>query len=123
MGCVTLAFFKMEDGIFYGGKSSVDEDGVKTIAGWELLGIQIFGCLCIIVWSAGLSGFFFFISNRLGYLRLCEMDEIMGGDLHYFAPIIFDGELNDYDMVTALEKAVLKSDLKRKEDEAMHKAL
>jgi Amt family ammonium transporter len=103
MGCITLAFFKMEDGIFYGGKSYIDEDGVKVLAGWELLGIQIFGCLCIVVWSGGLSGLFFFITNRLGLLRLCEMDEIIGGDLHYFGPIVFDGKLNQYDLPLAVE--------------------
>jgi len=39
MGCIVLAFFKMEDGIFYGGKSSEDEEGNKTVAGGELLGV------------------------------------------------------------------------------------
>lgn len=31
MGCVVLAFFKMEVGIFYGGKSFTDDDGNKTV--------------------------------------------------------------------------------------------
>jgi len=61
-----LAFFNIETGIIYGGKSStsmVDGEEVKTIAGWELLGIQIAGCIVIILWSGGLSAIFFFISN------------------------------------------------------------
>ena len=104
MGCITLAFFKKEDGIFYGGKSSVDDEGVKSIAGGELLGIQILGCLCIMAWSGGLSVIFFLISKKLECLRLSEMDEILGGDLHYFGPINFVGTLFDYDLASALEQ-------------------
>jgi ammonia channel protein AmtB len=103
MGCITLAFFKKDDGIFYGGKSSIDDDGVKTIAGGELLGIQLLGCVCICAWSGILSAIFFLISKKLNYLRLSEMDEILGGDIHYFAPIHFDGKVNQYDLHTALE--------------------
>ena len=39
MGCIVLAFFKMEAGIFYGGKTIIDDEGNKTVMGWELLGI------------------------------------------------------------------------------------
>jgi ammonium transporter, Amt family len=39
MGCIVLAFFKMEAGIFYGGKSITDDEGNKTVMGWELLGV------------------------------------------------------------------------------------
>jgi len=39
MGCILLAFFKIDDGILYGGKSSEDEEGNKTVAGGELLGV------------------------------------------------------------------------------------
>ena len=98
MGCIVLAFFKMEDGIFYGGKSSEDEEGNKTVAGGELLGIQIFGCLMIAVWSGGLSSIFFAISMKMDSLRLSEQDEILGGDLHYFGPIEFEGNPSDYDL-------------------------
>lgn len=105
MGCICLAFFNLETGIVYGGKSSttmVDGEEVKTIAGWELLGIQIAGCIVIILWSGGLSSIFFFISNQMGALRLSEKDEILGGDLHYFGPIEFYGHPNDYDLVETM---------------------
>ena len=75
MGCITLAFFNLETGIIYGGKTTVemvDGEESKTIGGGELLGIQIAGCLIIILWSGGLSAIFFFISNQMGALRLSE---------------------------------------------------
>ena len=72
MGCVVLAFFKIDDGIFYGGKSSEDEEGNKTIAGGELLGIQLLGCLMIVLWSGGLSAIFFAVSMKMNALRLSE---------------------------------------------------
>lgn len=98
MGCIVLAFFRIDDGILYGGKSSVDDEGNKTVAGAELLGIQIFGCLMIALWSGGLSAIFFLISNKLEVLRLSPQDEILGGDIYYFAPIEFDGVYEDYDL-------------------------
>jgi ammonia channel protein AmtB len=93
MGCIMLAFFKIEKGIFYGGKS--DED---SLGGGELLGIQLLGCLVITLWSGGLSTIFFYISMKAECLRLSEQDEILGGDLHYFGPIQFEGNLSDYDL-------------------------
>jgi len=30
-----------------------------------------------------------------GHLRLSEEDEILGGDLHYFGPAEFDGDVDD----------------------------
>lgn len=117
MGCIVLAFFKLEVGIFYGGKTSTDEEGVKTVAGGELLGIQIFGCLMIILWSGGLSAIFFFISMKANALRLSEQDEILGGDLHYFGPIEFDGNPSDYDLADICGKIILESAKKLKESE------
>lgn len=32
----------------------------------------------------------------MGYLRLSEEDELLGGDLHYFAPIKFQGKVSTY---------------------------
>ena len=98
MGCIVLAFFKIDHGIFYGGESYEDEVGIKKVAGSELLGIQIFGCLMIIAWSGGLSSIFFAISMKMDSLRLSEQDEILGGDLHYFGPIEFEGNPSDYDL-------------------------
>lgn len=115
IGCITLAFFNLETGIIYGGKTTteitleLDEDTGdivevenKTIGGGELLGIQIAGCLIIILWSGGLSAIFFFISNQAGALRLSEQDEILGGDLHYFGPMEFHGTPADYDLVETM---------------------
>lgn len=66
IGCICLAFFNLETGIIYGGKTTTEMvagEEVKTIGGGELLGVQIAGCLIIILWSGGLSAIFFFISN------------------------------------------------------------
>lgn len=40
----------------------------------------------------------------MGYLRLSESDELLGGDIHYFAPIIFDGKVSDYTKGLALTR-------------------
>ena len=98
MGCVTLAFFKMELGIFYGGKTETDDEGTTTIAGGQLLGVQLLGCLLITLWTGGISAIFFIISRMTDTLRLSEMDELLGGDIHYFGPICFEGKLEDYDL-------------------------
>ena len=71
MGCILLAFFDINLGIFYGKKSEGEGDD-KTVAGGELLGIQIAACLIIILWSGGLSAIFFGISHKMGMLRLSE---------------------------------------------------
>jgi len=31
----------------------------------------------------------------MNFLRLTEEDEILGGDLHYFGPIEYQGDIND----------------------------
>jgi ammonium transporter, Amt family len=116
-GCMVLAFFKIDDGIFYGGKSETDAEGDKTVRGWELLGIQIFGCLMIALWSGALCGLFFFVSMKLNFMRLSEQDEILGGDLHYFGPIEFDGNPADYDLTDICGKIILESAKKLKESE------
>jgi hypothetical protein len=117
MGCILLAFFKIDTGIFYGGKSFVDEEGVKTVAGGELLGVQIFGCLMIALWSGTLSSIFFFLSMKMNAMRLSEQDEILGGDLHYFGPIDFEGNPADYDLADICGKIILESAKKLKESE------
>ena len=117
MGCILVAFFQIDNGIFYGGKSSTDDEGNKTVAGGELLGIQIASCLIIILWSGGLSAVFFGISKAMGVLRLSEQDEILGGDLHYFGPIEFYGNPKDYDLVEIMQKQIAASAGKAKEDQ------
>ena len=35
---------------------------------------------------------------KLNLMRYSKIDEILGGDLHYFGPIKFEGALEDYEM-------------------------
>jgi len=44
------------------------------------------------------------ISNKLGFLRLSYTDEILGGDIHYFGPLEFTGNLYQYDVEEGLNK-------------------
>jgi ammonium transporter, Amt family len=120
MGSIMLAFFKIDDGIFYGGQSyvaysTVSGDDEKVIAGSELLGIQIFGCLMIVLWTGTLCSIFFYTSMRYNWLRLSEQDEILGGDLYYFGPLQFDGNPGDYDLADICGKLIIKSSEKPKE--------
>jgi len=103
-GCVALAFFKVTDGILYGGEES-----------GKLLGIQLLGCLCIIAWVGVLSLIFFLIANALGLLRLPAEKEILGGDLHYFGPINMARELAAVDLDAHIELVTMASVPKRKE--------
>ena len=50
-------------------------------------------------------------------MRLSEQDEILGGDLHYFGPIEFDGNPQDYDLAEICGKIILESAKKLKESE------
>jgi ammonia channel protein AmtB len=97
IGILCLAFFQEDKGILYTFKSYTDDDGVKVIAGFELLLIQSIGGLVICLWSGTLSAIFFFISKKYGYLRMSIKEEILGGDLLYFGPVEFQGHLSDYD--------------------------
>lgn len=83
LGVVVVAFFDQEKGILYGGEN-----------GGKLLGAQLLGCLCIIVWVGTTSGIIFFIANKLNVLRLHKNDELLGGDLYYFGPIRFEGQIS-----------------------------
>ena len=109
MGCVLLAFFQIDNGIVYGGNSeNVDRDEEEVKAGGDLLKIQLYGCLMIVLWSGGLSAVFFGIIHKCGLLRLSEQDEILGGDLYYFGPIDFHGQPKDYDLKEILNKQIKK---------------
>lgn len=79
-GVIAVAFFAKNKGILYGASGS-----------GKLLGAQCIGCLSIIAWVGILTGLFFFISMKNGFLRLSEGDEILGGDIHYFGPLEFCG--------------------------------
>jgi len=92
-GVIALAFFKADEGIFYGGEKA-----------GRLLGAQVVGLLFIIAWVGILSGLFFAISKKFGVLRLSYTDEILGGDIHYFGPLEFTGNLYQYDIEEGLAK-------------------
>lgn len=105
-GCIATAFFKKEVGIFYGGEKS-----------GELLGIQLLGCLLIILWSGVLSGIFFGIARCTGLLRIPEEYEILGGDMLYFGPKEFTGTLDQVDSKTNIEMAITKSPFRAMESD------
>mmetsp|Transcript_40684 Transcript_40684/g.62061 ORF Transcript_40684/g.62061 Transcript_40684/m.62061 type:complete len:189 (+) Transcript_40684:1237-1803(+) len=86
LGCISVAFFKKDVGIFYGAEGSL-----------KLLLIQVMGCSCIAMWSAGLTALFFFVSKKITTVRMPVKAEILGGDIHYFYPIVFEGDVNEYD--------------------------
>lgn len=75
----------------------------------------------IALWSGTLCGIFFFVSMKLGVMRLSEQDEILGGDLHYFGPIEFDGNPADYDLADICGKIILESAKKLKESDVRDK--
>jgi hypothetical protein len=56
---------------------------------------------------------------KMNALRLSEQDEILGGDLHYFGPIEFDGNPSDYDLSDIFDKIIYESARKIKETELM----
>ena len=51
-GCIAVAFFKKDDGIFYGGEKA-----------GELLAVQVYGCLAIMAWTAATSLIFLCITK------------------------------------------------------------
>ena len=96
-GVLALAFFKIDEGIFYGGENS-----------GKLLGAQVIGILFIIAWTGVFSTLFFLVAKQFKVLRLDEIDEVLGGDIHYFGPIELTGERYQYDMEEGLERKGLK---------------
>jgi ammonia channel protein AmtB len=90
-GCIALGLFHTEKGLLYGG-------------GGKLIGANALGCLCIALWTASISFMYFFTLNKLGVLRLSVSDELLGGDVHYFAPIKFQGKVSEYTKGLALTR-------------------
>lgn len=90
-----MALFAKDKGIFYGAEGS-----------GKLLGAQIVGVLAIIAWTGIVSGLFFFVSHKMGKLRLNSDDEILGGDIHYFGPLTFLGNLYQYDIEEGINKKI-----------------
>jgi hypothetical protein len=52
--------------------------------------------VCIATWSGGLSFIYFYTCKKFGCLRLSLEDEILGGDIHYFAPKQMEGKISTY---------------------------
>jgi len=94
-GVIAVAFFAKDKGIFYGAAGA-----------GKLLGVQCIGCISIIAWVIVTCGLFFYISMSNGYLRLKEGDEILGGDIHYFGPLEFCGNLYQYDLEEGIQKKI-----------------
>jgi hypothetical protein len=46
---------------------------------------------------------------KLNLMRYSKKDEILGGDLHYFGPIKFEGELEDYEMKMIVKSLMLEN--------------
>lgn len=86
-----MALFHVEKGLLYG---AVSDD--KTVRGAEFLGVQCLGILCISAWSGGLSAIYFLFFKKIGYIRLTEDQELLGGDIYYFAPIEMKGSISSY---------------------------
>lgn len=86
-GVLAVAFFHKDKGIFYGAEGA-----------GKLLGAQFMGIAAIFAWTASLTTIFFLIAKKMGIARLSPEEEILGGDIHYFGPIDFAGELHNYDV-------------------------
>lgn len=96
-GVIAVAIFDQENGIIAGAEGA-----------WGLLGVQLIGCLAICLWAGGLSAIFFIIARMAGVLRLSEQDEILGGDIHYFMPIDFVGQLEEFERPPSAASAAKK---------------
>jgi len=83
-GVLACAFFHIDKGILYGAEDSA-----------KYLGAQVVGVLAITAWALAWSLLFCGIASRINFLRLSEEDEILGGDLHYFGPIEYEGDISD----------------------------
>ena len=46
-------------------------------------------------WSSLLSAIYFFSAKKLNKLRINFIEELLGCDLHYFAPKKFEGSISD----------------------------
>lgn len=51
-----------------------------------------------------MSAIYFLILRKAGVLRLSQSDELLGGDIHYFAPIKFQGKVSEYTKGLALTR-------------------
>jgi Amt family ammonium transporter len=97
-GVLAVAVFKQDVGLVYGGEGSL-----------AFLGRQALGAACIAAWSGGLSAIYFTVAKRCGHLRLSAQEELLGGDIHYFAPKVMQGRISSYTQGLQMER--LNSDV------------
>ena len=65
--------------------------------------MQFLGILVIASWSGIISGLYFFVAKQWNMIRLTYFDELLGGDIHYFAPIKMHGHISNYINDVALD--------------------
>jgi len=98
-GVIAISLFSQEKGLFYGAPKA-----------GEFVGVQFLGIACIAGWSGILSSIYFLICKKLNFIRLSEVDELIGGDIHYFAPIKMRGTVSSY--AKGIQLTRLNSDFK-----------
>lgn len=84
---MAVSLFSRERGLFYAKEGSL-----------KLIGVQLLGVVTIISWVAIISWLYFFFSMELDLLRMSDDEEILGGDLVYFGPMEFMGQIHNYDI-------------------------
>ena len=84
-GLIAVGIFHQEKGLIYGNHGSLYG-----------MGIQCLGALSIITWTVLLSAIYFSVFKKIGYIRLTEEQELLGGDIYYFAPIKMEGKISSY---------------------------
>jgi ammonia channel protein AmtB len=89
-----VSFFKIDQGMIYTFKTEVDGE----VAGPKLFLVQLLGVVVIAAWSGSLSFCYFYCSMKFGTMRHEIIDEVLGGDLHYFGPIKFEGKIENYEI-------------------------
>lgn len=87
-GVIVLGLFHTKNGVFYFDTATIDPKSPHQTR-WSLFGIQCLGAVCIFAWATIISSLYFLVVRAMGFLRLSEQDELLGGDIHYFAPIKF----------------------------------
>ena len=77
----------------------------------ELLGAQVIGIVSIGFWAVLWSMLFCHIAQKGGHLRLSEEDEILGGDLYYFGPAEYNGDVDELRVAIANMKGKLTKEV------------
>lgn len=92
-GVLAVGLLAKDKGLLYGADGS-----------GKLFGAQCLGILAITAWVAVLTAVFMIISKKMDWLRMPPETEVVGGDIHYFAPMQFQGRLYQYDIELGIAK-------------------